>query len=206
MAKKSDEYFNSFIRLVDYSCQASEYLHDVLSQFDHSTLRSKMEELHKIEHAADIEKHELMSRLIKEFIAPLEREDINQLANEIDDLIDTIEDVLIRIYMYNIQVIRPEAIEFATLITQCCQALSLAVKELPNFHKSKTLHQAVVDVNTLEESGDTLYVDAMHTLFTQEKDAVAVIGWSETFDRLEDCCDACEHVADVMETVAMKNS
>jgi uncharacterized protein Yka (UPF0111/DUF47 family) len=85
--------------------------------------------------------------------------------------------------------------------------LEVAVVEFPNFAKSDTLHQAFVDVNTMEEEGDGLYVSAMRSLYTEKGvDPVQVVAWSETFDKLEECCDACEHVADAMESVVMKNS
>jgi uncharacterized protein Yka (UPF0111/DUF47 family) len=206
MARKNDEYFSAFITLVDYACSAANYLHESLSNLDPSSLRERMERLHSIEHGADEEKHRMMRRLVKEFVTPIEREDIIDLANEIDEVTDTIEDVLIRIYMYNITEIRPDALAFSSLIKQCCEALNVAVKELPNFHKSETLHQAIVDVNTLEEDGDAIYIESMRTLYTDGSDPISVVAWSETYDRLEECCDACEHVANLVESVAMKNS
>ena len=61
-------------------------------------------------------------------------------------------------------------------------------------------------MNTLEEEGDAIYIRAMHRLYSTEKDAITVIGWSEAFDKLEKCCDTCEEVANVMESIIMKNS
>lgn len=207
MAKKSNEYFETFETLVSFACDAAAYLCDALRDFDPQLLQGKMEGLHSIEHRADDAKHDMMEKLAKEFVTPIEREDIIQLAGEIDDVVDIIEDVLMRIYMYNIQTMRPEALGFTDVIVRCCQALKVAVAEFPNFAKSHTLHQALVDVNTMEEEGDGLYVSAMRSLFTDPSiGATQVVAWSETFDKLEECCDACEHVADAMESVVMKNS
>ena len=206
MAKKNSEYFESFITLVELSCQAAEYLLAALKDFKPETLHAQRAYMHDIEHRADEEKHRMMKRLAREFVTPIELEDIIQLGNELDEVTDSIEDVLIRIYMYNIQEIRPEALYFADVIERCCKALCRAVEEFPNFHKSELLQQAIIEVNTLEEEGDAIYIDAMRNLFVEEKDAVSVVAWSETFDRLEVCCDACEHVANVLESVVMKNS
>ena len=206
MARKSDEYFNSFITQAEFSCQAADYLYESFSKFDPETLSERKEIMHEIEHAADEAHHRMTRKLVKEFVTPIEREDIIQLAAELDELTDKIEDILIRMYMYNVEKLRPDALLIAQVIKQCCDALIVAVKELPNFQKSDSLHKAIIEVNTLEEEGDQIYIDAMRSLYENEKDAKTVLIWSEMYDRLEDCCDTCEHVANILESVAMKNS
>ncbi len=206
MAKKHSEYFDSFITLAKLSSKAATYLQSVLQSFNPESLPAEMIKLHDIEHTADEEKHEMMQKLAKEFVTPIEREDIILLANELDEVTDKVEDVLIRIFMYNINEIRPEALKFADVIVRCCTALETAMIEFPNFHKSNTLHQAIVEVNTMEEEGDALYIESMRALFVEAKDPITVMAWSEMFDKLEDCCDACEHVANILESVIMKNS
>ncbi|MFV0414059.1 MAG: DUF47 domain-containing protein [Oscillospiraceae bacterium] len=207
MAKKQNSYYQAFQTLVDYSCKAAEYLQLSLKDFKPETLQGKMQSLHEIEHMADDAKHQMMTELAAEFVTPIEREDIIQLAHELDEVTDKIEDVLMRIYMYNIKSIRAEALAFADVIVRCCQALQIAVTEFPNFHKSTQLHSCIVDVNTMEEEGDGLYISAMRNLYTEPGvGAVEVVAWSETFDRLEECCDSCEHVANVLESIVIKNS
>lgn len=206
MAKKQHDYFETFQILVDYSAQAAESLYDSFKDFDPSTLNDRRDAMHEIEHKADEAKHIMMGKLAAEFVTPIEREDILQLANEIDEVTDKVEDVLIRIYMYNVQTIRPEALAFAGVIKNCCTDLQVAMKEFANFRKSSTLHQCIVDVNTMEEEGDALYISSMRELYTTEKDAIQVLIWSEIYDKLEECCDACEHVANVLESIVMKNS
>lgn len=206
MAKKNSPYFDDFITMVDFSCQAAAYLNTVLTDFRYDGLAVSREEMHKIEHAEDEVKHDIMKRLAKEFVSPIDREDIIQLASDLDDVTDKIEDVLIRMYMYNVKAVRPAALAFSDIIMRCCNALQQALVEFPNFHKSTTLQQKIIEVNTLEEEGDDIYIDAMHKLYKEHHDPIEVVVWSELFDRLEDCCDACEHVADSLELVVMKNS
>jgi len=79
-------------------------------------------------------------------------------------------------------------------------------QELYNFRKSTLIKEKVVEVNGLEEEGDRLYTEAMRRLYTDEKDPVAILVWTTMYDRLEKCCDSCEHVADMVEQVIMKNS
>ncbi len=207
MAKKRDyDYFEVFVEMVDYCCKAARSLNEVLSGFDPETVQEKIEAIHHIEHSADLVKHDMISKLVKEFITPIEREDILMLAHQIDNVTDAIEDVLLRVYMYNIRSILPEALEFSETIVQCCDELKKMMQEFSNFRKSKTIHEHLVKVNYLEEVGDRLYTQAVRSLYTTEHTPIEIVGWTETFERMEKCCDACEDVADVIESVIMKNS
>jgi len=206
MAKKNNNYyFETFDKGVAYACDAAALLATCFENYDPAVLKTRMEEMHTIEHTADSVKHEMMEKLLKEFLPPIEREDIMELSHTIDEVTDAIEDVLMRMYMFNITELRSEAKEFTTVIVNCCAAMKDMVAELPNFRKSTTLRERVVAINGLEEQGDRLYTVAMRRLYTEEKDAVAVVAWTAMFDRLEKCCDCCEHVADVVERVVMKN-
>ena len=206
MKKREYDYFDVFVRGVEYSCQAAQLLQESLKEFDPDQLQTTIKDMHVIEHAADMAKHEVLSQLAHAFMTPIEREDILQLVQEIDDVTDGIEDVLLRIYMYNILSLRPEAVEFSTLILQCCEAMKTAMTEFRNFRKSSSLHDSIVEINRLEEEGDALYTRAVRKLFLTSRDPIELTIWREMFDRMEKCCDACEHVANVIESVVMKNS
>jgi len=207
MAKKDNNYyFDTFEKCISYANEAAILLKECFDNFDAGKLKVHIEEMHKIEHTADGVKHELMERLMKEFLPPIEREDIVELAHTIDDVVDTVEDVLLGMYMYNIRYFRPEVQEFTSLIARCCAALAEMGKELSNFKKSTLLKEKIVEINGLEEEGDRLYREAIRRLYTEEKDAVAILAWTTMFDRLEKCCDSCEDVADTVEQIIMKNS
>lgn len=205
-SKRDFNYFEAFVQLVDYSCQSAEILDTSLKRFDHQGLAEMMTNLHGIEHAADMGKHDMMNRLAREFISPIEREDIIELGQEIDNVTDSIEDVLMGIYMYNIQTIRPEALDFVDVIVQCCNALKKTMEDFQNFRKSTTIHDSIVEINRLEEVGDRLYTEAVRSLYLNCQNPIETVSWTEIFDRLESCCDACEHVANVVESVVMKNT
>ena len=207
MARKKDtNYFDGFVNLVNYSCEAAAFLEKVLREFHPDCLEEKMKEVHGIEHQADIEKHLMMQKLAKEFITPIEREDIVSMAHQIDNVTDAIEDVVLKLYMFDVQSIRPEALELTKIIVHCCEALKMALQEFHNFRKSETLHKRIIEVNRLEEEGDRLYTKAVHRLYQEKGDMLQVLCWTNIFERLEKCCDLCENVSDVIEGVIMKNS
>ena len=207
MAKRKDEnYFSTFAALVQYSCDAAHLLNRIINNFDPTEVEAKMEEMHEIEHAGDEGRHAMMERLAREFITPIEREDIVALADAIDNVTDTIEDVLLRIYMFNFREMREDAVKMTAIIVECCEALKEAMVEFANFRKSQSLHKLIVEINRLEEEGDDLFVKATRNLFVNEKDPVQIMAWRETLDYMEKCCDACEEVSEVIESVMMKNS
>ena len=207
MAKKQDSiYFKSFIKCTDLSCQAAHMLEETMANFDVEKMADQMEAIHTIEHAADMEKHERLNTLIKAFITPIDREDIILLSQNIDDLTDNIEDVLIRIYYNNIRTIHPDALELMRIVCRCCEAVKVMMEEFADFRHSKKLHEQIIKINSMEEEADKVYIDSMHRLHTNCTDPMTVMTWREIYSYLEKCADACEHVADTVESVIMKNS
>ncbi len=207
MVRKQDNiYFEMFIRLADYCGRAAQNLNETLDHYDPAKLPQTMEYMHEIEHAADTEKHMMMRRLAKEFITPIDREDIMNLAQEIDEVTDSIEDVLLKLYMFNIQSIRRDALEFSKIILSCCACLKRLMEEFGNFRKSPTIQKEIIEMNRLENEGDRLYTEALHHLCTTSTDAVEILSWTQAFIYMEKCCDACEHAANVVESVILKNT
>lgn len=207
MAKNSINYFDAFVTMCNYSIRAANMLRETVHNFNPTELDKKIIEMHEIEHAADIEKHKLKEALVKEFLPPIEREDISELAHHIDDLTDAIEDVVLRLYMFNIKKIRAEAFDFTEIIIKCCSAVEMALVEFKNFKKSATLKELIIQINTLEEAGDKIYTSSIRNLYTEEGvSATEVLAWRETFQRFEKCCDNAEDIAEAIEAVIMKNN
>ena len=145
--QKTDFYFASFSKAIEFSRQEALMLYDVLQGFQPENLPKVMEEMHKLENSADISKHEMMEKLAQEFITPIERDDIAHLAQELDEITDHIEDIILRMYMFNIQSIREEAFDFAKVIIGCCEQLKTALADFDNYKKSKIIPQAIIEIN-----------------------------------------------------------
>ena len=207
MAKKDGNYyFEAFAKGISYANDAAALLQNIFEDFDAANSKTMLDKMHEIEHTADGVKHEMMERLVKEFLPPIEREDIVELAHTIDEVCDLIEDVVQRIYMYNVTELRPDVKEFAKLITGCCADLKEMSLELPNYRKSASLTEKIKEINSREEEGDRLYMEATRRLYSEEKDPITVFAWTNIYDRLEKCCDGCEKVADTVELIVLKNS
>jgi uncharacterized protein Yka (UPF0111/DUF47 family) len=92
------------------------------------------------------------------------------------------------------------------VIVKCCEALRSALTEFSDFRKSRDLQEKIILINHLEEEADKLYTEAVRKVYTEATDPFLVHAWYETFRFLEDCCDACEDAADIIEHVVMKNA
>lgn len=204
--KKGYNYFDGFVSLSQYSLQCAQLLHDTLSNFTNIDLDDCVKKIHEIEHGADLAKHKMIDRLLREFLPPIEREDIMSLAHKIDNVTDAVEDVLVRIDIYNVQSLRPEISNFTALIVKCCESMNAALNEFRHFKKSQRLHEKIVEMNGLEEEGDVLYQNSVKYLYKTSKDPIELLVWTEIISRLEKCCDAVEDVADNIETIVMKNT
>ena len=207
MAKKQDSfYFDNFVSCAEESCRAAKMLKETLGDFREELLEERLEQMHEIEHSGDAKKHEMLDRLAKEFIPPIEREDIVALSQNIDNVTDKIEDVMLRVYMNNVHEIEPDALAMSDVVIRCCDAVKELLVEFREFKKSKKIKDLVIRINDFEEEADKLFMNSMRKLYAASEDPIRIIAWRDIYIYLERCADACEHVADVVESVIMKNS
>ena len=130
MGKKQDAYyFNTFTACAEDACRAAQLLKSVLENFKPEELETQLEKLHEIEHSADEKKHDIMDHLAKEFIPPIEREDIVSLSQNIDNVTDKVEDILLRVYMNNVSRIGEDALAMMDVVVQCCEAVRELLEE-----------------------------------------------------------------------------
>jgi len=205
--KKQERFYEMFVEMSEYSCGAARLLRDILNDYDLEKIGFYMEKMHEFEHSGDVARHKMMKSLAKEFITPIEREDIMQMGESIDTVTDKIEDVLQKMYMYNIKTIRKDAIRAADQLIEIAELLKAALAEFHNFKKSKSINDMLIEINRLEEIGDRLYLEATRNVFTDpDIQPIEAFAWSHIFHYVEDVFDACEDAADVIEGVIMKNS
>ena len=208
MAKKPKfDYFEAFEDQVDIATEVADVLIEAIENFTSAEdLRETLEKAHEIEHRGDEVNHEIRVNVAADFITPIERADILELAQDLDDVTDMLEGILQRFYMFDIHYMHPQAIEFAQIIRKSLKALRKSMSTFREFKKLKKIRAMVEDVNNLEEQADDLYVEVIRHLYTDESEnAVRVEVWSRLFDRLEATVDACEIVADTMSTIVLKN-
>ena len=206
MAKADRLYFENLVASAECACKAAEYLKECLSNYQYEGLQDMLKSMHEHEHAGDNKKHEMSAALAKAFVTPVDREDLALISQNIDDVTDSIEEVLQAFYMYRIQTVVPEAVEFAQRITECCTLMKEMLVEFINFKKPQKLHEMIIELSHREEVCDALYINATMLLNERCDNMLDIISWREIYNRLENCADACEHVGDCVDMVVMKNS
>ncbi len=222
MARKDKfDYFQAFEKISDFAVKYSDELtaflethYDAEKEIGHvesSEVLRVLSDLHAIEEESDHVAHDIIEHLSTEFIAPIEREDILALADELDNVVDDLDDVLQRMYMYDITIITPEVMEMAQIVHKSTITLQAACQKFTHFKKSKSIKRYIVEINTCEDEGDKLYIKSVHQInhrarlgaFEHPLDSMGVCG---VLSALEKCCDACEAAGDIMMTVRLKNS
>lgn len=207
MANKQDRfYFENFISAADCCCKAADYLVACLQNYDPAQIKFMLDSMHAYEHMADMKKHEMSNALAKAFVTPLDREDLAAVSQNIDEVVDCVEEVLQRFYINDIRKVSEDAVKFARKIADCTKLMKKMLEAFENYRKYDALHTMIVDLNHLEEECDRLYMEAARKIRLHSGDALEIIAWREIYDYMEKCSDACEHVADSVETVVMKNT
>jgi predicted phosphate transport protein (TIGR00153 family) len=198
---KDTSFFEMFAEMSSNLIDAARALVDLFS--DYRDVDAKIEEIRHIEHKGDEMTHSIMRKLNQTFITPFDREDIHTLASSLDDVVDFINAACARILMYRITDPPPEAGTLARLILAQSEELQKAVT---NLQKSDHVLARCVEINRLENEADQVSRVAIGRLFDNEQDPITLIKTKELLEFLETATDKAEDVADVLETVVLKNA
>jgi predicted phosphate transport protein (TIGR00153 family) len=163
----------------------------------------KADEIKEVEHKCDFLTHEIIQRLHRTFVTPLDREDIYALAKALDDVMDAIDDTAALVRLYQIERVRPDARELARLVLMSTEQMVIALKAL---ERRSGVAEPAVEINRLENEADRAHQNAVRRLFEEERDPVTIIKWKEILDFLEAATDRCEDVANVLEGVVVKHA
>ena len=165
-----------------------------------------VEKIKDIEHQADDVAHKIIDQLNKTFITPFDREDIHRLAKELDDVVDMINTIVSRLHIYKVKGVNKNLTEFTNVIEESVEAVARAVKGMRDIKHYKAVSEACVEINRLENVGDSMRDQVLAELFEKEKDPIAVIKWKEIYQDAETVLDICEDVAHVVDSILVKQA
>lgn len=207
MGKKEElNYFDNFVKNANYALESAKILKEYIDNFDANKSIEKENMVHNLENEADKNQHLVLNYLIKDFLPPIDREDIIMLCHKIDDISDNIDEVVINIDILNVKKLRDDVKTFAELLLNACEKTTEMLNKFKNIKKFAEIKEVIIEINKLEEDGDKLYQDAIRNLYDNPKDPIEVITWTTLYNCLENCFDSCENVADCVEEILMKNS
>lgn len=203
LKKKKDIFFESLESMADTVVQAADYFAQHVGSLNN--MAEFTNQLKKYESECDNYTHTIIKELNKTFITPIERDDIMALATTLDDVMDGIEATASRFYMYNLTDPDQYIVQFAEIIRESAYEIQKAVHLL--FQKKLlAIREYTIRLNDLENQGDELLRICIKNLFDTVTDPIELIKRKETYERLETTTDACEHVANRLESIIMRNS
>jgi uncharacterized protein len=200
---RDEKFFDLFTDVASLSVESAKLQLDLLKA-DILHRPPLVDAIKRLEHQADEITHELVTRLDRVFITPLDREDIHLLASRLDDVVDLIDGAARRVQMYHAGEAPTGAILLGEVIVRATQALLVAVQSLEK-NKGRTVLDAVHQVKRLEEEGDSVYHEWVARLFDGKPDPLVVIKWKEIYDTLENTLDHMEDVGNVLESISIKH-
>ena len=199
-------YFDEFIKNGKLATDIVKVLRDIIEKYEEENMEEKAMKLHEIENEADNNLHDLKDYLLKDFLPPIDREDILSIAHQIDNIIDGIDEIIIDMSIYNISSIRPEMRELLDMLVGIVNKTYGLLIDFKDIKHKDVIRKKCVEVNHLEEQGDRLHEKAIRGLFNVQTNPVEIIKWTNIFEAIETSFDSCENVADCIEEVLMKNS
>jgi len=199
---REEKFFDLLEAHIEHSVEAARVLHEGLRTGPH-VLGQVAGEIKRIEHEGDRITHQLFTRLNQTFVTPLDPEDLHNLGSALDDVLDIIEDVAFRLSAYRIDRIPAGVVEQASIIHDCCKTLRIAVGKLKD---GKPILDDCIEINRLENQADDAVRALVSDLFQNETDAIRLLKFKEVYEALESATDRCEDVADILQTIVVKNS
>ena len=194
-------FFDDFVEMAEQIRLGATMLEEMLAP--DKPIWDKADQIKEVEHKCDFLTHEIIQRLHRTFVTPLDREDIHDLARSLDDVMDAIDDSAAVVRLYSIERVRPDARELARVIKASTDEMVKALKAL---ERRKGVAEPAVEINRLENEADRVHYAAVRRLFEEERDPITIMKWKEILDFLEESTDRCEDVANVVEGIVVKHA
>lgn len=199
--KQDDDFFVLLTQSAENTLQAAQVFRQAMMGTEHPTTFSQ--ELRDLEHKGDTITHAVFRGLNKVFITPIDREDILALASKMDDVIDGIEECIARFDYLNVEKTDHYMKEFSAVLVNSCQYILEAVKLLSK-KKYMQITEFTVKINSMENEGDRLLREGIKEIFRNPKDPYHDFKLKEMYEQLELTTDACENVADILDSVVLR--
>jgi predicted phosphate transport protein (TIGR00153 family) len=197
---REEKFYDDFKMMAELLRQGARLLETMFAV--DPPIAEKALEIKEVEHQCDFMTHEIIQRLNKTFVTPIDREDIHELARTLDDVMDAIDAAAALIPLYRIDKVRGGARELTRIIIQQTDEIRAAVEAL---EKKTGVLERSIEINRLENEADRIHQAAVGQLFDEEPNPVLILKWKEIFDLLEEATDACEDVANLLENVVVKH-
>ena len=199
---KTSEFYDLFARAGANALEAARLAERRFREYPNPSVTQ--EDVKAVETAGDALTRELVTLLNTQYLTPFDREDIYQLATEIDDVVDYVDEACDLLGLYGVEAATRHAVEQCGILVGAAEQLSIAMSGLKGM---RGVEDALVRLKALEDEGDRIVRDAVAALFRDDRiDPLIVIRWKDIYEALEDAIDACETAANVIGNIVVKNA
>jgi predicted phosphate transport protein (TIGR00153 family) len=199
--KKDEDFFEMFDRVGKNLLSASNGLVELFESFEN--MPAKVKAISDLEHENDLLTHDLIRRLNRTFLTPIDREDILTLASRMDDVLDLMWAAAERLQLFKIKEPTRESVALAKTLKS---AVELVYKTLTYLRTKKYTYvqDLCIEIHGLENQNDKTFREALGKMFDEMKDPIMIIKWKEIYEDLENASDRCEDVANIFESIVLK--
>lgn len=198
------DFFEIFDRAITNLTKAATLLVDLMENYN--DIEQKVKQIYEAEQEGDLLTHDIMRKLNKTFLTPIDREDIHALASRIDDVLDLIWGAVDRLMVFSIKEPTKASIYLARDLQLTTEVMQKAFKEL-RAKDYAHVQEHCIEINRMENRIDRTYRDALGALFEDfAADPAMIIKWKDVYQHLEDAADRCEDVANILESIVLKHA
>jgi uncharacterized protein len=201
LAPRDREFFDLFEEAGGNILRAARLLEEMLKDFPERSELAR--DILICEQDGDRITHDIIQRLNQTFVTPIDREDILELASNIDDIVDFTEEVSDFLGLYKIEAPMEQAQRLAEILVHACRQIAQAMPRLRDF---RDISHFTIEIHRLENDGDRVTREAIAALFDHGIDPMTVIRWKDIYERLENAIDATEQTANILEGIVIKNA
>lgn len=201
---KEEKFFEMLQKASQNLSLTAEEFKNLLDNY--ADLNQRVKRLKDLEHEGDIITHEIMDKLNRTFVTPIDREDIHALTSGIDDVLDLIDETASLLRLYHIKKPTTALFKQTQILVKAVEELEKATKSLKDLKNPRRLLDYCIEVNRLENDGDELLGETLAELFEGSWEALEVIKLKEIYEHLEAAIDKCEDLAVVIEGIVVKHA
>jgi predicted phosphate transport protein (TIGR00153 family) len=198
------DFFEIFDKAVDNLSKGTGLLVSLMEDF--TDVEDKVKRIYEIEQEGDLLTHDIMRRLNQTFITPIDREDIQELATHIDDILDHIWAAVDKLVVFKIEKPTSDSVHLVKELHETCEVIKKAIREL-RLKDYDHVKEHCIEINRMENRIDRTFRNSLGELFDDYRDEpVMIIKWKDIYEHFEEAADKCEDVANILETIVLKHA
>ena len=198
---RDEAFFESFVTMANEIRSAATLFQEMVGPPE--PIWDRASQINDIEHRCDALPRDVLLRLHRTFVTPIDREDIHALALALDDVADAIDDCAKLMQLYRLNSVRPGVRELARILLDQTHQVEKAMEALRD---KGPISASTAEIDRLEHEGDVVFQESIVKLFDNEKDPIQVIKWKELYGHLEAATDRCEDIGNVLDGITVKHA